>query len=73
MLHGDLSQAHTLDGRLKALYRASGVESNPIPIKAAMHLLGRASNVLRLPLVPLADEYLSTVRDALIAAGALSQ
>jgi 4-hydroxy-tetrahydrodipicolinate synthase len=73
MLRGDLSAAHELDGRLKALYRASGAETNPIPIKAAMHLLGRAENVLRLPLVPLADEHLSTVRDALVTAGAFDR
>lgn len=73
MLRGDVATAHMHDGRLKALYRASGVESNPIPIKAAMNLIGRASNVLRLPLVPLADEHLSAVRDALVAAGALAR
>jgi 4-hydroxy-tetrahydrodipicolinate synthase len=73
MLRGDHTSAHMFDGRLKALYRASGVESNPIPIKAAMHLLGRCENVLRLPLVPLADEHLTTVRDALVAAGALDR
>ena len=38
-----------------------------------MHLLGRAENVLRLPLVPLADEHLAAVRDALVAAGALER
>ena len=73
VLRGDLNTAHMHDGRLKALYRASGLESNPIPIKAAMHLLGRAENVLRLPLVPLADEHLAAVRDALVAAGALDR
>lgn len=73
MLRGDVATAHMHDGRLKALYRAAGVESNPIPIKAAMNLIGRASNVLRLPLVPLADEHLSAVRDALVAAGAVAR
>lgn len=73
MLAGDVSAAHRVDGTLKALYRASGVESNPIPIKAAMQMIGRAGNILRLPLVPLADEYLSAVRDALVSAGALER
>ncbi len=73
MLGGDLNTAHCVDGTLKALYRASGLESNPIPIKAAMHLLGRAGNVLRLPLVQLADEYVDTVREALVNAGALAR
>ena len=71
MLQKNATAAHASDGRLQALYRASGVESNPIPIKAAMFLLGRAQNVLRLPLVPLADEHMGTVRDALVAARAL--
>lgn len=73
MLNGDVTAAHQFDGTLKALYRASGVESNPIPMKAAMHLIGRAENVLRLPLVPLADEHMHTVRDALVSAGALER
>jgi 4-hydroxy-tetrahydrodipicolinate synthase len=73
MLAGDVNTAHRFDGTLKALYRASGVESNPIPIKAAMHLLGRAENVLRLPLVTLADDHMHTVRDALVSAGALER
>lgn len=73
MLAADVNTAHRFDGTLKSLYRASGVESNPIPIKAAMHLLGRAQNVLRLPLVTLADEHMHTVRDALVSAGALER
>jgi 4-hydroxy-tetrahydrodipicolinate synthase len=72
MLRGDIDSANQIDGTLAAFYRASGVESNPIPIKAAMHLLGRAANVLRLPLVPLADEHLATVRMSLVATGALT-
>lgn len=73
MLRGDVTTAHMFDGRLKALYRASGLESNPIPIKTAMQLIGRADNVLRLPLVPLADEHLAALRDALVSAGALER
>ncbi|MDZ7630716.1 MAG: 4-hydroxy-tetrahydrodipicolinate synthase [Gemmatimonadaceae bacterium] len=73
MLVADVNTAHRFDGTLKSLYRASAVESNPIPIKAAMHLLGRAESVLRLPLVPLADEHMNTVRDALVSAGALER
>lgn len=73
MLDADLNTAHRIDGTLKALYRASGIESNPIPIKAAVHVLGRVENVLRLPLVPLADEHLSTVREALVSAGAIDR
>jgi 4-hydroxy-tetrahydrodipicolinate synthase len=63
--------AHRLDHLLQPLYRASGLESNPIPIKAAMAMLGRAESVLRLPLVSLADEHAAELRRALVTAGAL--
>ncbi len=73
MLNRDVQSGHRLDDSLKALYRASGVESNPIPIKAAMHMLGRAENIVRLPLVPLAVEHNSAVRSALVMAGAIAE
>jgi 4-hydroxy-tetrahydrodipicolinate synthase len=72
MLRRDVAAAHNLEASLQPLYRASGVESNPIPVKAAMHMLGRAFNTLRLPLVPLADEYAVMVHSALVASGALT-
>jgi 4-hydroxy-tetrahydrodipicolinate synthase len=50
---------------------AGFLESNPMPIKAAMAELGRMEDVLRLPLVPLADEHREPLRQALRAAGAL--
>jgi 4-hydroxy-tetrahydrodipicolinate synthase len=52
--------------------RAAFVESNPIPVKAAMAMLGRIQNVLRLPLVPLAEGSVAKVRSALTAAGAIA-
>ena len=51
---------------------AAFVESNPIPVKAALAMMGRISNVLRLPLVPLAEKYETTVRAALVSVGALA-
>jgi len=42
-----------------------------MPIKAALALMGRIQNVLRLPLVPLDERYIPRLRDALVAAGAL--
>lgn len=73
MLARNTQHANELDATLKWLYTASGLEANPLPIKAAMWLLGRCENVLRLPLVPLAVEHVATVRDALVSAGALSR
>lgn len=68
-LRGDVAAARALHHRLAPWMAAAFVEANPIPVKAALALLGRAGNRLRLPLVPLAEHYLPTVRAALAAAG----
>jgi 4-hydroxy-tetrahydrodipicolinate synthase len=69
---GRLAQARDLHLKLLAWMRAAFVESNPVPVKAALAMMGRIENVLRLPLVPLADQHEDTVRSALEAAGALT-
>jgi len=71
-LDGDFAGARELHFQLLPWMRAAFVESNPIPVKAAMHLLGRMENRLRLPLVAVADKHMETIRDALQTAGALS-
>jgi len=69
---GDVSGARKLAHQLAAWTSAAFVESNPIPVKAALAMMGKFENVLRLPLVPLADSKSDTVRTALRAAGALA-
>jgi 4-hydroxy-tetrahydrodipicolinate synthase len=51
--------------------RAAFIEANPLPVKAALAAMGRVRNVLRLPLVPMSDTHVDTLRDALSRAGAL--
>lgn len=68
---GDFSAGRTLHRRLMPWMSAAFVESNPAPVKAALAMMGRLENVLRLPLVPIADPAIATVRAALVAAGAL--
>jgi 4-hydroxy-tetrahydrodipicolinate synthase len=68
---GDMAGARAEHVRLSTWMHAAFVESNPIPVKAALALQRRIQNVLRLPLVPLRDDLLQTVRLALIDAGAL--
>jgi len=68
---GDEAGARELHFKLLPWMRAAFIESNPIPVKAAMAMIGRAGNHLRLPLVPLADQHTETVRSALKTAGAL--
>jgi 4-hydroxy-tetrahydrodipicolinate synthase len=66
-----VSGARELHLRALPLMRATTVESNPIPIKAALAMLGRFEHVLRSPLVPLDSRHESVVRDALERVGAL--
>jgi 4-hydroxy-tetrahydrodipicolinate synthase len=66
---GDLATARALHHRLAPLIEAAFVESNPIPAKAALHLMGRIRNVLRLPLMPLDPKHLPQLRGALQAIG----
>lgn len=68
---GDLAGARAVHQRLVPWMTAAFVESNPIPAKAALAMLGRLHDVLRLPLVPLAPTHAGVVRAALAAAGAL--
>jgi 4-hydroxy-tetrahydrodipicolinate synthase len=69
---GRLAQARELHLKLLAWMRAAFVESNPIPVKAALAMMGRIEDVPRLPLVPLAEQHHDAVRAALRAAGALA-
>lgn len=69
---GDFGAARKLHFQLLSWMRAAFIESNPIPVKAAMAMLGKMENKLRLPLLPLDEKHTDTVRSALRAAGALS-
>lgn len=69
---GDFAAARAIHRRLAPFMSAAFVESNPAPIKAALAMMGRIENVLRLPLVPLAEPLAPTVRAALAAAGAIT-
>ena len=51
MLEGKLEEARALHHRLSPLFKNCFVESNPIPVKAAMAGLGLISDEMRLPLV----------------------
>lgn len=68
---GDVAGAREIHMRVLPWLRAAFVESNPIPVKAALAMMGRFENVLRSPLVPLDRRHEDTVRTALRAVGAL--
>ena len=69
---GDLNIARDWHHRLFPLCRDMlGLSTNPIPIKAAMELLGRDSGQLRMPLTPLSPEEVRALKHSLTAYGLL--
>lgn len=69
---GDARRACSLHHRLFPLCRdLLGLATNPIPIKAAMRLLGRDTGELRLPMTPLDDRGQAALRQTLTGYGLL--
>jgi 4-hydroxy-tetrahydrodipicolinate synthase len=66
---GDMDGARAQDAALHGLYRALAVTTNPIPVKAALNLLGHDVGGLRLPLVEADAAQTATIAAALEAAG----
>ena len=72
MQRGDLAEAQHWHRKLFPLCRDMlGLATNPIPIKAAMTMLGRDSGELRLPMTPLEDAGLSRIKKSLADYGLL--
>ena len=68
---GDADAAGKLDQALAALHRDLFVESNPIPVKWALEVMGRIPPGIRLPLTRLTEANQAVVRAALEAADAV--
>ena len=69
---GDLAAAREWHCRLFPLCRdLLSLATNPIPIKAAMKLLGRDTGELRLPMTPLGQKLEASLRNTLIGYGLL--
>ena len=64
-LRGDRTQADTINQRLMPLHQELFIESNPIPVKWALHQMGLIPSGLRLPLTPLSPPCHERVRRAL--------
>jgi 4-hydroxy-tetrahydrodipicolinate synthase len=62
---GDTHKAQEIHYKLLPLVKALFIETNPIPVKSAMGLLGLCNPDLRLPMCALSDQNLETLRGAL--------
>jgi 4-hydroxy-tetrahydrodipicolinate synthase len=70
-LRGDLHRAQALQAELDPLVSALFVESNPVPVKTALELLGRCRATVRAPLAELEEASRTTLEAALRTAGLL--
>jgi 4-hydroxy-tetrahydrodipicolinate synthase len=62
---GEPERAREIDERLRPLYEALSVTTNPMPLKAALAMLGICSERMRLPMVPCDEGQRVVVRSAL--------
>jgi 4-hydroxy-tetrahydrodipicolinate synthase len=72
-LEGKMEAARALHLQLHAFMQTAFCESNPIPVKAALAMMGRIQNQLRLPLVPMDAKHDAKLRASLVEAGALAK
>jgi 4-hydroxy-tetrahydrodipicolinate synthase len=66
---GDIERARQIDAEITPVYEATAVTTNPIPLKAALAMLGLCEDRLRLPLVPADERQRAAIRAGLDAGG----
>ena len=71
-LEGRLSDARRLHHELRSLMSLCFIDSNPIPVKAAVAMATDTHSHYRLPMVPLADEHRPRLRATLSRLGLLT-
>jgi 4-hydroxy-tetrahydrodipicolinate synthase len=69
---GEFARARDLHERLMPLHEELFCETSPVPVKYAASLLGKSSEVCRLPLAPLSEASKARVRAAMTKAGLLN-
>ncbi len=70
-LAGKFDVARRINQKLHPLHKILFLETNPIPVKAALALLGKCSDEVRLPLCELSDEHQQQLKAALVDYGLL--
>ena len=67
----DFERAGRIHARMFPLFKDLFVETNPIPVKAALAMMGQIEEVYRLPLVPMSDANKAQLRNTLRGLGML--
>ena len=71
LLEGGYDDARKLNAQLLPLMQVNFIETNPIPAKAALSMMGMIEEVYRLPLVPMKPENRAKLEKVLAAQGLL--
>jgi len=70
-LSGNINAARDIHFKTLPVVQALFIETNPIPVKEALNMMGLPAGKPRLPLVPLRPENRETLRNVLIQSGFL--
>ena len=70
-LKGDWEKGREIQFKLIPLIRSLFIETNPIPVKTALSLMGKCSADLRLPMTPMAEGNVKKLRQAMSDFGLL--
>ncbi len=71
LLEEKYREARKLNAKLLPLMQANFIETNPIPVKAALAMMGMIEEIYRLPLVPMRPENRAKLEKALRSRGLL--
>ena len=70
--NGEYAAALKIQDKLMPLHTALFLETSPAPVKYALSVLGKCSDTLRLPMVPVAEKTRAAVREAMVHAGLIN-
>lgn len=69
---GRLAEARKLNRQLTPIFKAMFIESNPVPVKTALALIGLIEEVYRLPMAPMSKANRAKLEEVLTDAGILA-
>jgi len=72
-LKGDFERAGRIHAKVFPLFKYLFIDTNPVPVKAAMAMMGLIEETYRLPLVPLADANRAQLKKTLQALGLVKE
>jgi len=70
-IDGDVAKARAFHYELRDINDILFIDTNPVPVKAALHLMGKIKNEIRAPLVGLSSSHLKQVKEVLNKHGLL--